>query len=466
MPTILKNAIVLLGFSMCIIDVQTQEAENNLFAGNFFTNQTLWLALVRYGLCGATIVLAALTIFCAPKLNLGILRHQFVFRILIIFCVITSIRSAIDMGSGIFLFATGPRHILAFALVAMASSLSQEFNFARPLLIGAFPAFLIRFIYATGRYIAGDGFEIAGGVRSVALDTGFTIFGLFYLFIAIDHVFKNIQKRSLLTSSAWIISAIPLLALPIASFRRGMIVLVLGSLTLGLVFHLIISGRFIRRFLPTLTICVAIVGIGVSIFAIIFGKETASERIRSFMVHEDGALAQSNIEYQLDFDYAVALIEKNPFLGIGFSLPYGLSGRDSNINSMVADTSNELVLHVGMLELVVRQGIWGGLIWLLAFLWIPIRWININRGTTNSDSLFQCLSMALFFLISNIPTSPPFYNEIRPAVFLGIALGIAFAPNPSALLQSYRHVMVFADKIWKNRSRQSRLNVTQIPIGI
>lgn len=73
--------------------------------------------------------------------------------------------------------------------------------------------------------------------------------------------------------------------------------------------------------------------------------------------------------------------------------------------------------------------------------------------------------MALFFLIANIPTSPPFYNEIRSSVFLGIALGFAFTPNPSALLQPYRRAIVFAEKIWKTGSRQSRLNVTQIPIG-
>ena len=448
MTPVLRNAITLLGFCMCLFDVQIQDAQNNFFAGNFMPNQEMWLTWVRYGLCGAALVLAGVLLGSSNERNLGARKHGFIFLYLILFCVITAIRSAMDMGNGLYLLATGARHILAFVLVAMASSLPRQYNFARPMLIGALPAFVVRFVYATYQYIIGEGVEITGGVRSVALDTGFVVFGLFFLFLAVHYAFENLNGGSSRAAFFWILTAIPLLFVPLASFRRSMIVLTVGSLIFGFMIQSYANGHFIRRLLPLTATCVIIAGISAALFISTFGADAAVERFRSFAIHDEGAFAGSNEEYERDFDYAADLIKRNPVVGIGFSTPYGLAGRDSQSAQEVTGIQGELVLHVGLQELVVRQGIWGALVWLMAFIWIPLRRIQVLRKGDHTVSLIPCFTLAMFLLIANLPTSPPFYNEIRPAVFLGMALGVAFAENPASIFQPSFGALTRVRQLW------------------
>ena len=451
MTPVLRNAITLLGFCMCLFDVQIQDAQNNIFAGNFMPNQEMWLTWVRYGLCGAALVLSGVLLASSPERNLGARRHGFIFLYLFLFCIVTSIRSAMDMGNGLYLLATGSRHILSFMLVAMASSLSRQYNFARPMLIGALPAYVVRFIYSTYQYVIGEGVEITGGVRSVALDAGFVIFGLFFLFVAVHYAFENLKNGSSRTAFFWIIVSVVLLFFPLASFRRSMIVLTVGSLILGFMIQSYANGHFIRRLLPLSAICVIIAGISAALFISTFGADAAAERFRSFAIHDEGAFADSNGEYERDFDYAEDLIKRNPINGIGFSTPYGLSGRDTQGSQEVTGIQGELVLHVGLQELVVRQGIWGALVWLLAFIWVPLRRIQLLRKGDHNVALIPCFTVALFFLIANLPTSPPFYNEIRPAVFLGMAVGVAFTDNPVAVFQPSSAVLARARQLWVRR---------------
>ena len=465
MTPVLRNAITMLGFCMCLFDVQIQDAQNNLFAGNFMPNQEMWLTGLRYGLCGAALILSAVLLASSPSRNLGERKHGFIFMFLILFSLITSIRSAMDMGNGLYLLATGSRHILSFILVAMASSLPRQYNFARPMLIGALPAYVVRSIFATYQYIIGEGVEITGGVRSLALDTGFLIFGLFFLYVAVHYAFENLNSGSSRNAFFWILIAIPLLFFPLASFRRSMIVLTVAPLIFGFMIQSYANGNFIRRLLPLTAICAIIAAISAAMFISTFGGDAAIERFRSFAIHDEGAFAGSNGEYERDFDYAADLIKRNPINGIGFSTSYGFAGRDSETLQEATGVQGEVVLHVGLQELVARQGIWGALVWLLAFIWIPLRRIQTLRQGDHNVALIPCFTIALFILIANFPTSPPFYNEIRPAVFLGMSMGIAFADDPVAVFQPSSAVLARARQLWARKLPGSDTNSGELALN-
>jgi hypothetical protein len=438
MTPVLRNAFTLFGFMLCICDVQLQSAQENIFAGNFLPDQELWLTWLRYGLCGGALILSAVVLSASEEKNLGFRRHGFIFVFLFFFCLITAIRSAMDMRNGLYLLATGSRHIASFALVAMATSLARNFNCVRPLLLGALPAYIFRFIFSTYNFIIGDGVEITGGVRSVALDAGFMIFGIFYLFVGVNKTLKLFAEGKQRAAFGWMVASVILLFLPIASFRRATIVITVGSLILGFLIHSFVNRILLRRILPILAVNVLVAAVSVGMFFATFGPDVAMERIRSFAIHDEGDLSASNASYERDFDYTFDLIKRNPVAGIGFSTAYGISGRDEEMGAMAQfdRVGSEIVLHVGLLELVVRQGIFGILVWLLVFLWIPGFRIYQLRKMGTQVSLIPCLCLAFFFLYANLLTSPPFYNEVRPAIFLGMALGIALCNDPDSLFEA------------------------------
>ncbi len=435
MTPLLRNAFMLFGFLMCLCDVQMQNAQDNLFAGNFLPDQELWLTLFRYGLCCGAVIFSTMALISTRNKNLGFSRNGFIFLFLLAFGVAASIRSAFDVRSGLYLLSTGSRHILTFAIVAMAASVSRNSNCVRPMLMGALPPYIFRFIYSTYNFVMGEGIEITGGIRSVALDAGFMVFGIFYLFIAIQRTASNFEAGKSRAAFGWMLTALVLLFLPIASFRRATIVVTVASVIFGFMIHAYAKRVFLRQLLPILSVNVMVAVVSGVMFFAAFGGDVAMERLRSFALHDEGDLSASNAEYERDFDYTWDLIKRNPILGIGFSNPYGVAGRDDETDtaSRFVDSRSEMVLHVGLFELVVRQGIAGILVWITVFIWIPIRRIEELRRTGTDVSLVGCLCIAFFILYANMPTSPPFYNEVRPAIFLGLALGVATAKNPQSL---------------------------------
>jgi O-antigen ligase len=113
---------------------------------------------------------------------------------------------------------------------------------------------------------------------------------------------------------------------------------------------------------------------------------------------------------------------------------------------------NEVILHVGMLELVVRQGIFGAAVWAIFFIVIPLRHILKLRSLGRPVSLLPCLFLALFLIASNLTTAPPFYNEIRPAVFLGLWLGISFVDDPVTVFGAPQRARALIRQIWSRQT--------------
>ena len=449
MTPVLRNAISLFGLMVCLLDVQIQGAETNIFAGNFMPDQAIWLQMVRYGLCGGALVLSAMLVTAAPQKNLGFKRHGFLFLFLIAFCIATGIRSAMDMRNGLYLLATGSRHFLVFTLIAMAASLPAGFNIVRPLLAGAVPAFLMRFCYSLYRFAQGDGVEIIGGVRGVALDTGVMLFAVFFLFITVSKMYEHLERKNATKAFFWFVMSVPLVFFPISSFRRGIIVLTMGSLLIGVLLHAFANRVLLRRLLPITAVSVVTAAIGAATFAGLFGADVAMERLRSFALHDEGGLSASNEWYEQDSDYAFDLIKRNPVAGIGFSNPYGISGRDDDsISNFDTGGASEIILHVGMEELVVRQGIFGAAVWLLVFIAAPIRRVFELRSLRKPVSLVGCLSIGFLLIAANLPTAPPFYNEIRTAVFLGLGFGLGFTDDPAAVFGGLKPVTAAIRRLW------------------
>ena len=452
MTPFLRTAIAIYGFALCLLDVQVQQADNNIFAGNFMPDQSLWLQFVRYALCGYGLVVSVLAVISAPKKNVGFKRLGGLFVCLVIFCIATGIRSAMDMRNPLYVFATGSRHILTFALVAMAASLAGRYNMFRPLLMGAIPVFCFRFCYSLYAFGTGEGVEITGGIRSVALDIGVMFFSLAYLFIAISKLYEHAMRKQNTQAFIWFVISVPLLLFPIASFRRSMIVMTVGSLVVGVLLHAFANRMLVRRLLPVMAAIVIMATMSAGMFIALFGADVAVERLRSFALHDEGGFSESNEWYEKDSDYAGDLITRNPVAGIGFSTPYGFAGRDDeNLQSFDTGKDSEIVLHVGMEELVVRQGIYGAAVWLIVFIIAPLRRVWELRSLGRPVSLIPCLFIAVFLIAANLPTAPPFYNEIRPAVFLGLWFGIGFADDPAAIFDSLPRATTVLRQIWSRQ---------------
>ena len=360
-----------------------------------------------------------------------------------------------DMRNGLYLLATGARHILTFVLVAMAASLAGNANFSRPLLMGAIPVFCFRFCYSLYAFSIGEGVEITGGVRSVALDIGVMLFSLAYLFITASKFYEHLQRKQMTQAFAFLVVSVPLLLFPIASFRRSIIVLTVGSLVLGVLLHAFVNRMLLRRLLPVSAAVLVMASISAGMFIALFGADVALERLRSFALHDEGGFSASNEWYEKDSDYAWDLIKHNPVAGIGFSTPYGLTGRDDEgLQSFDNGTASEIVLHVGMEELVVRQGVYGAAIWLVVFIVAPCRRILELRSIGRPVSLVPCFFISFFIISANLPTSPPFYNEVRTAVFLGLAFGIGFIDNPAAVFDAVPRTTTLLRKIWSRQTAE------------
>ncbi len=316
---------------------------------------------------------------------------------------------------------------LFVALPFVAYAASTRKNHLIPFGISFIIATAVKCVVVAGIYATGGGVAFLDQIRSMVADGGFlanlTVSVLCGAGLALWFKAAKRPLGFLVSVGLTLLFLIPI----IGSFRRSMLVYTVIAASLGLLFYYHIKGQLVRR-LPTMIVSVLILGsVILAGYITFFGKEDATERLRSLTLKsESSQYAGSNDYYLDDWMSWTVLVRTKGIVGIGFNTEYGLSDRLTL--SAASAAGMEVPLHVGMFELWVRLGIVGASFHILSFVLLPL-WCIFKKRPCGDERLIIASSFAASFLllVGLFPFSPPQYMSINMMVPCGIAWGLLAA---------------------------------------
>ncbi len=446
---------ITLGILFVVFDSASFEAEGNVFAGGGWTDVYKFTDIYKYILTAAALLLFLMV--ANEKNKRAIYSRQF-WWIAIATAIIVATNAIVhlssDRGLGLAgVFVTESRNLALIPFVVWTFTNYKTSRMLKVLCKTICIVFIFRFIGNFVVYLTGGGVSIYGQ-SSLLFDGGIVTIGLGMSFLLLDKSADYNRARKKVMAWACRLFAVMPALLAIGSFRRGMIIM-----TSFVFFSAFLLDAFFRRSSARL-IALLVAGAFAAIFAWIaalgfFGKEAVAERFASISFDTDSSMAASNNFYKDDwYVFGETLLDKRG-IPIGFRQPYGTGYR---LTDVVVE-GQQVVLHVGISEMIVRMGL-PGLFYVIVLLIIPLTLVFsawLSKMQPVSFTQLGCFVLLLFTVF--YPFTPPFYPDVKNCIIVAACLGVLLTRQSPGIFKTKplrgarrRHIVPGVSDALRNQS--------------
>lgn len=406
---------------------------------------------VLYGVLSC-LLLAALSLTCATKWlrNTRLMLFLAGTIVVVIYCWILLFMQGLSLSA-----IVRTPSLIGIYLTALCAALVCGFAKDARILAGVAFGMLgaggIRLLYAVYCYRRYGGIQIFEGTPALAMDGGLLVLWVLIAVWAGLQSLQYFQQRLLQGSFLMLLVAAVFTAAVGASFRRTVMLLLLGNLALAVVLYSWFRNRLASGIVWVGGMSLAmLVGLFV-VMASVFGLTTATERVFSLTSSNSAnSFSNSNEAYLDDQSALKETLPRSNFLGVGPGMPYAVSRISDEFS-----VETVVPLHTGTSELWASAGVFG-LIYHLAFLLgLPVSCLRAyRRNPAGGDRSVVALVSSFIIFINIWPFAPPFYTSFQPSIIMGLCLGylLHFA-NEARLRVPERRETVVASLV-----RPSRVN--------
>ncbi len=273
-------------------------------------------------------------------------------------------------------------------------------------------------------FILGGGFVKIGELRTIAWDGSFLQEILVSVFFLI-YFYLKAESKQVAVKLFYLISTVIVILVIGASFRRFFILKLVTISMAAIVLSLFLQKEALdaKRVLKIFSAITLFIGISLATLIQVFTWDTLVDRVKSLSFEQQlNELAMSNDIYVDDWFTQFDLLRDNGLKGIGFKNRYNVIRMIDYI--VGKDAEEEIGLHTGFYEIIVRMGILGGVLQLLIFLLYPGKCIIDLRGKCNYADAFAASAAISYILYSGLfPFGPNLLCDIKTCFFVGISIG-------------------------------------------
>ncbi len=278
----------------------------------------------------------------------------------------------------------------------------------------------LRLIYATYCYRRYGGVQIFEGTPAIAMDGGLLILWVVIAVWAAIQTLEYFVRSRLWGSFLMLLTAAVFSAALAASYRRTVMLLLIGTLALATVFYSWFRNRLTTGLIWVGGMSIVMLAGLFLVMVMVFGFTSASERVFSLGTVGDGSsFSNSNAVYLEDQAALKEIVLSSSFLGVGPGMPYG-------IRRISDDFTNEGIvpLHTGTTELWASEGLVGIIYHLAILLALPAVCLRAyHRNPAGGERTLVAVAASYVISLNLWPFAPPYYENVQGSVLLGLCLG-------------------------------------------
>jgi len=427
-----------LGAMLAFFDTQSFNARETFFLGFGFVDPDVFVTYFGYFVF---IIILLLSVYESFKgINPRCSRIYVLTGVTLV--LVGALRLWIDGYGTLSVFGFETRNLSVLVFIPLVMRERYDRRNVTPFFCGLVIGGLIKAFLIWMLFLAKGGVSVLG-VNSIFWDAhSLSILGLIAVILYYKG-FDSWRKRDYLTLVVFLILATVVLSVVVGSYRRLPLVRMVGVAILSMLVYRIFERKIWSGLISIGLFCFGLLAVTVIGYLSFFGWHGMLDRLETFSldVAHQSISRQSNTGYLEDLQSLPIILNNSSYMGVGFRNEYGVYFRSLSLLNIEADTW----LHVGMYELIARQGVIS-VLWFFSVFYLAISALRRVRTLRIEPFLVMCYGAAwgwvvIFFFF---PFGGVSYPDIRTVIVTGFSL--------SWLFQFWDGKLVHPSHLWKQKA--------------